>query len=270
MRECEKWLILLLLLGGLVIERLLDNALAEVAWLVYPLPMTFTDDPTGLTGEEAVVDGVAVSIQGAGRGWASARAWPGEALPSGVPREIRETRNAQFAAEVAGRRGRAAADDLQEANKPMTPKMTARQAKALLAARTARELEQDRLNTGLDLLEDLYGLRAQLFAPAVKKIVKAVGIGRGEQELEVVTVHYDVCPVEDQAKLVAAMGVLVDKFQVLTGGATSRVGEEVRTREDLEARLSMIRDEVGERRKLREMIDSGTDEAGVEATGSEA
>lgn len=86
--------------------------------------------------------------------------------------------------------------------------ITIAQRKATLAERMLTKAEQ---------------ILAQLDAPMIEKSVKVVGLGRNKgSQVEIVDVRYDRPPTADQKRIVDAVAVLVDRVQLLTGGATSR------------------------------------------------
>lgn len=73
----------------------------------------------------------------------------------------------------------------------------------------------------LDHAERMLG---QLTAPITEKVVKVVSLGANAgSETEVVTVEYDQPPTGDQKRIVEAVGILVEKIQLLTGEATARI-----------------------------------------------
>lgn len=101
---------------------------------------------------------------------------------------------------------------------------------------SALQAEQRRLDLAEGMLRDIGGLRARLFRPMtyhhVKTVAGPVGIGAS---VEVVDLDLDQPVPADQLRLVQAMGVLIDKVQLLTGEATERV--DLTGEYDLEAEL---------------------------------
>lgn len=101
---------------------------------------------------------------------------------------------------------------------------------------SALQAEQRRLDLAASLLGDVQGLRARLFAPLDYAHVKTVSGGKDSPgEVETVWVSCDQPVPADQLRLAQAMGVLIDKVQLLTGEATERV--DLTGEYDLEAEL---------------------------------
>jgi transposase-like protein len=100
-------------------------------------------------------------------------------------------------------------------------------ARAEQVQRTALTLQQKKQRFADGLAEDLERLRAQLFAPTVEqKIVTIAGGLQHEGRWAVATVERERPTFAEQARIMTAIGIGVDKLQVLTGGATQRIGVE--------------------------------------------
>lgn len=96
--------------------------------------------------------------------------------------------------------------------------------------------EQRRLDLAEAMLGDIAGLRARLFARMSYAHVKVVGGGKDMAgDVETVWVDCDQPVPADQLRLVQAVGVLVDKVQLLSGEATER--HDLTGEYDLEAEL---------------------------------
>lgn len=96
--------------------------------------------------------------------------------------------------------------------------------------------EQRRLDLANNLLGDVQGLRRRLFAPIAYAHVKTVNGGKdAPADVETVWVDCDQPVPADQLRLVQAVGVLIDKVQLLTGEATER--HDFTGEYDLEAEL---------------------------------
>lgn len=96
----------------------------------------------------------------------------------------------------------------------------------------------------LDHAERMLG---QLTAPITEKVVKTVAVGVGRSETEVVTVKYDQPPTGDQKRIVEAVGILVEKIQLLTGEATARI-EQTGTEPAQRSHLVSVVDQLAARR----------------------
>lgn len=98
----------------------------------------------------------------------------------------------------------------------------AENARARNEARSA-DLEQRRLDLALGLFDDIAALRSQLFAPCVVRKPMSVGIERGVTEIEIIDIELDQPTFAEQTKIMTSVGIAVDKAQLLTGQATSRI-----------------------------------------------
>lgn len=112
-------------------------------------------------------------------------------------------------------------------------------------------------------VETVFSLRDQLDKPFLKREVKSIGLGGGITENEVVDVWLPAPPPGEQQRLVTSMAILVDKIQLITGGATSRQENIVPDRDAALERVQQIRDELAERRAANEAGAAGpTEETG--------
>jgi len=119
-------------------------------------------------------------------------------------------------------------------------------------AEAARKREALRLEMADRLLRETSQVLDRLNAPATYKEAKVVSDGAQQgAHVEVVEIETDTPAARDQQAIATAAAILIDKFQLLTGEATSR-GETVeRTREEREARIGQLRDELQQRREAK-------------------
>ena len=110
--------------------------------------------------------------------------------------------------------------------------------------------EQRRLDLAEAMLGDISGLRARLFAGMSYAHVKVVSGGKDSAgDVETVWVDCDMPVPADQLRLVQAMGVLIDKVQLLTGEATERV--DLTGEYDLEAELRAYQQGLADRATVK-------------------
>lgn len=109
--------------------------------------------------------------------------------------------------------------------------------------------EQRRLELADNMLGDISGLRARLFAPMTYVHVKSEGHGEGRSSAVQVHVDMDQPVPADQLRLVQAIGTLVDKVQLLTGQATER--HDLTGEYDLEAELRAYQQGLADRATVK-------------------
>lgn len=110
--------------------------------------------------------------------------------------------------------------------------------------------EQRRLDLAAGLLNDVQGLRGRLFARTEYVHVKVVPRGPNlGSDAEQVVVDLDQPVPADQLRLVQAIGVLIDKVQLLTGEATERV--DLTGEYDLEAELRAYQQGLADRATVK-------------------
>jgi transposase-like protein len=96
-----------------------------------------------------------------------------------------------------------------------------------------------------DLMDDLKKLRAQLWAPCIEQKVVTLSGGKDSPATwEIAEVERDKPTFAEQVKILTAIGIAVDKVQVLTGGATERID----ITGDVRTRALELADELAERR----------------------
>jgi hypothetical protein len=106
-----------------------------------------------------------------------------------------------------------------------------------------------------ELVDDLFRIKAQLFAPSTRREVKVVGQGEGRQDVEIIDVHTPLPPVADQKAIAVTFAVLMDKTLLLAGEATSRAETgPIADRETATAMVQKVRDELAERRAAQELV----------------
>lgn len=116
-----------------------------------------------------------------------------------------------------------------------------------VATRLAR-LKDDKAHLACDLMADVRELRAQLFAPCTEtKIVTLSGGKDSPAEWEVATADRDKPTFAEQVKILTAIGIAVDKIQVLTGEATERID----ITGDVRTRAVELTDELARRRAAK-------------------
>lgn len=111
-----------------------------------------------------------------------------------------------------------------------------------------------------DLVLKAQRLLDQAFQPAVRREVKLIGRGQGISEAEIIDVDMAEPSPSDKQRLITSAAILIDKAQLLTGGATERT-ETVSTREQAEGRIKQLRDELADRRAAKTAQDALADKA---------
>ena len=92
--------------------------------------------------------------------------------------------------------------------------------KASVAERKAELAEQ--------MLDDARTVLAQLHQPVVERVVKVISDGKDlGSHAEIVDVHLERPSPADQERIARTVATLVDKVQLLTGEATSRVEQSI-------------------------------------------
>lgn len=83
--------------------------------------------------------------------------------------------------------------------------------------------EERRVTLAHALLDDVTRLRAELFAPVVKRQVVTLSGGKeGQATADIVDVELDQPTFADQKAIMTSIAIAVDKVQILSGGATQR------------------------------------------------
>src|SRR5579884_2247292 len=136
-------------------------------------------------------------------------------------------------------------------------------ARAVEVARLTREQRKERL--AHDLLSDAERLRAQLWNPAKVHHWGSTSTREGN----VVTTYTEFMEHEipeptfgDKRALMAAFAAAVDKFQLLTGGATSRNENRLRPEEMEKVLSEFIPDDAARRRLALKVLDGGSPAVG--------
>lgn len=102
----------------------------------------------------------------------------------------------------------------------------AEHAQAVAAIRTS--ITERKAELADQMLDDARRVLAQLHEPTVERVVKVVSDGRDMgSHTEIVDVHYDRPSAGDQERIARTVATLVDKVQLLTGEATSRVEQAI-------------------------------------------
>lgn len=103
----------------------------------------------------------------------------------------------------------------------------------------------------------------QMFVEHEVVEVKVTGMGGGIQQVETVRTKLTEPSSKDKQALASAASMLLDRLQLITGGATSRTElGPIADRAQAEARLRMVRDELAERRTVAEATVRATKAAG--------
>lgn len=93
--------------------------------------------------------------------------------------------------------------------------------------------------------------------PTVVKEAKVVSGGQGmPSSVEVVEIEYDQAPIGERKNLMTIAQVAIEKLQLLTGEATGRTESVTLNRDAVVTRAKQLRDEIGERRRAKEIQDA--------------
>jgi hypothetical protein len=149
---------------------------------------------------------------------------------------------------VEGRWERASADDLSVGPAVET---SARVRERLAKFKATGEVQLEKRLQALneELLEATARLVGEMFEPHTEYQVKVVAGPNGTgSDVEVVEVPLDSPTPRDKQALASAAAQLIDRIQLLSGGATSRSETRQLDPEQARARAAMVRDQLAERR----------------------
>jgi transposase-like protein len=103
-----------------------------------------------------------------------------------------------------------------------------RAATAAAAARVRLSVVERKAELAEQMLDDARTVLAQLHQPVVERVVKVVSDGKDAgSHAEIVDVHLERPTPADQERIARTVATLVDKVQLLTGEATSRVEQTI-------------------------------------------
>lgn len=122
-------------------------------------------------------------------------------------------------------------------------------AKAITVAERAITVAERKADLAERMLTEAEAMLRQLHNPTIERKPMTVSDGRDlGSHIEIAEVHYDQPPTADQKRIVEAVAILVDRVQLLTGDATSRIEAAVANATPQRERLLATVEQLAERR----------------------